>query len=148
MGRPRVDRSPEEMKARKATYARAYYDRHREACIAYSRKYSKEHKESVLAKSRVYYRKNAHKWKGYSWRKRRLPEPTRERPAACECCGRPEGRKALALDHCHKTNQFRGWLCDYCNTAIGALGDNVESLMRAVRYLRAFEAAALEVDRG
>ena len=40
------------------------------------------------------------------------------------------------LDHCHETNQFRGWICRNCNTGIGNLGDNVEGLENAIRYLK------------
>ena len=53
--------------------------------------------------------------------------------APCDCCGRI--MKEPNFDHCHETNTFRGWLCKNCNTAIGALGDNLEGLMKAVKYL-------------
>ena len=39
------------------------------------------------------------------------------------------------LDHCHITNQFRGWLCENCNSGIGKLKDSVELLQRAIKYL-------------
>lgn len=63
------------------------------------------------------------------------PEPTRPRPETCELCGRTNGRRVLALDHCHATGKFRGWLCTPCNTAIGKLGDNQAGLIRALAYL-------------
>jgi len=53
--------------------------------------------------------------------------------APCECCGKP--MSAPNFDHCHKTNTFRGWLCMECNTSIGKLGDTLEGVMNAVRYL-------------
>lgn len=65
-----------------------------------------------------------------------LPAPTRAVPATCECCSRPPGRRALALDHCHTTGNFRGWLCWLCNSAIGKLGDTSESVGKAVAYLK------------
>lgn len=49
------------------------------------------------------------------------------------CCIR---LKKPAVDHCHKTGRFRGILCIRCNGAIGALGDSVAGLRRAIRYLR------------
>jgi len=64
-----------------------------------------------------------------------LPEPTRPRPDRCELCGNTNGRKVLALDHCHVTGEFRGWLCSKCNASIGALGDCAAGLRRAVAYL-------------
>ena len=52
----------------------------------------------------------------------------------CECCNKPSDK--LVLDHCYKTNVFRGWLCTHCNMSIGLLGDNVEGLRRAIDYLK------------
>lgn len=53
-----------------------------------------------------------------------------------ECEG--EGNKrngAWVVDHDHKTNQFRGWLCHSCNRNIGSFKDNIEHLERAIIYL-------------
>lgn len=41
----------------------------------------------------------------------------------------------LVVDHDHITGKIRGLLCQACNGAIGKLGDNVEGVMRAVKYL-------------
>jgi len=49
----------------------------------------------------------------------------------CGCKGR------LVIDHCHKTNKVRGVLCHRCNVSIGALGDSVEGLEKAISYLKA-----------
>jgi hypothetical protein len=54
----------------------------------------------------------------------------------CECCSTLLDSKLLHLDHNHLTGQFRGWLCRACNTGLGALGDNIEGLERALHYLR------------
>lgn len=72
------------------------------------------------------------------WRnskRRGLPAPTRPEPPICECCERPPGRTSLHLDHCHLTHTFRGWLCNPCNRAIGMLGDTLEGVRRAEKYL-------------
>src|SRR5262245_54201848 len=50
---------------------------------------------------------------------------SRPMPDRCECCGDPRGDKQLCFDHCHETGEFRGWLCNLCNTGIGKLGDNL-----------------------
>ena len=39
------------------------------------------------------------------------------------------------LDHDHKTEKFRGWLCKKCNTGLGNFGDSIEGLKKAIRYL-------------
>lgn len=50
----------------------------------------------------------------------------------CEICG---SKKELCYDHDHTTMEFRGVLCRMCNSAIGQLGDTLESLKKAVKYL-------------
>ena len=40
-----------------------------------------------------------------------------------------------ALDHNHDTGEFRGWLCNKCNSALGWLDDDLDNLKRAVKYL-------------
>jgi DNA-directed RNA polymerase subunit RPC12/RpoP len=61
----------------------------------------------------------------------------------CPICGRKEEEVSRAntnfsfvLDHCHETNQFRGWLCDYCNRGLGAFNDSVEIMKKAIDYLQ------------
>jgi hypothetical protein len=39
------------------------------------------------------------------------------------------------VDHDHVTDEVRGLLCARCNVGLGALGDSVESLQRAMDYL-------------
>ena len=56
----------------------------------------------------------------------------------CKVCLR---QLPLVFDHCHKTSQFRGWICKDCNAAIGKLGDNFAGVQRAMTYLIEFEAA-------
>ena len=67
-----------------------------------------------------------------------------EQGGVCAICSKPEEiknpsareRSSLAVDHCHETGKIRGLLCFKCNTGIGALGDSVEGLERALAYLR------------
>lgn len=40
------------------------------------------------------------------------------------------------LDHCHKTDDFRGWLCHSCNRALGCFNDDVPRMQRAINYIR------------
>jgi len=56
----------------------------------------------------------------------------------CGCCGKSKdlgGLKGLYVDHCHDSGNIRGLLCSSCNTAIGLLGDNLEGVKLAVKYL-------------
>lgn len=60
--------------------------------------------------------------------------------AGCEVCGASEN---IHVDHDHSCCEgptscgrcVRGGLCEACNMAIGVLGDNLEGVLRAVKYL-------------
>lgn len=43
-----------------------------------------------------------------------------------------------AIDHCHKTNVFRGLLCTNCNMGLGLFMDNKKILKEAINYLDRF----------
>lgn len=55
----------------------------------------------------------------------------------CAICNRRESSKKLVLsvDHCHKSGDVRGLLCHRCNTGIGFLRENIETLKSAIKYL-------------
>ena len=42
----------------------------------------------------------------------------------------------FVLDHDHITGKFRGYICDRCNTGLGAIEDNLENIDRMVTYLK------------
>lgn len=67
-----------------------------------------------------------------------------EQGDVCRLCDKPESVKGrtLAVDHDHESGKVRGLLCGRCNTALGALGDSVAGLERALAYLR--ESATTE----
>ena len=48
-------------------------------------------------------------------------------------CGK---RKKLYVDHCHKTNKFRGLVCFKCNVLLGMANDKIKILKAAIKYLR------------
>ena len=50
----------------------------------------------------------------------------------CNICGTTHN---LHIDHCHKTNKIRGYLCRNHNTALGKFNDDVEELRSAIEYL-------------
>lgn len=71
------------------------------------------------------------------WRKRgfnpdEIESMYANKPESCQICGE---KTSLVLDHCHKTNALRGWLCERCNKGIGLMRDSREILQAAIRYL-------------
>lgn len=50
-------------------------------------------------------------------------------------CG---GKKASpwALDHCHESGRFRGWICHSCNRMLGQMKDSHKVLENVKSYLR------------
>lgn len=102
------------------------YARHKEKIQARRKAWRITNREKHLAQSRA-------RALRASYKKLAAPIP-RPAPANCEACG-----KAFTgtprMDHDHKTNLFRGWLCHRCNSAIGLAGDTLEGVQKLVEYL-------------
>lgn len=119
--------------------------KNRKDALESMRRWRLKNVESERAKSRAYYAANRDKMlerarakqpeQRARSRARKLPAPTRPEPDFCELCGKAS-TISLCLDHDHVTNKFRGWLCHICNTGLGKLGDSIESLERALAYLK------------
>ena len=65
-----------------------------------------------------------------------VSEHTKKQGGKCAICSKecPTGRR-LAIDHNHETGIVRGLLCLKCNTALGAVNDNVGTLKKMISYL-------------
>jgi Recombination endonuclease VII len=57
-------------------------------------------------------------------------------------CGVNQGalNKALDVDHCHKSNQIRGLLCNHCNRAIGLAKEDPALLRKMANYVEKEQA--------
>ena len=56
-----------------------------------------------------------------------------EKTKECECCHAKD--RKIESDHLHGTTNFRGWVCLQCNQGLGKLGDDLDGVLRAARYL-------------
>ncbi len=47
----------------------------------------------------------------------------------------PKHAFGLVIDHCHITDTVRGLVCNHCNRLLGACGDDIGTLAKAIGYL-------------
>jgi recombination endonuclease VII len=59
----------------------------------------------------------------------------RKKPKKCEVCNRV-GK--ICFDHCHRSDKFRGWICDDCNVALGRMNDSPKLLRKLLTYAENF----------
>jgi len=131
---------PEERKA----IGRIYRETHRERVRASRKKYYESHKDEIREKRRAKGRdKNGLRYQHrFSLKKAGItPEEYVEQLATqndrCAICGRHKSlfKKAMHADHDHKSNRFRGILCESCNRGLGHFMDDPELLKKAACYL-------------
>lgn len=113
-----------------------------------SRKYREDNKDNLKVRKKQSYIKNADTWKE-NWLKRRygislndFNELLKHQNDTCGICKKEEigfygdKKKTLSVDHCHKTGKIRGLLCGKCNTALGLVDENPETLIEMIMYLK------------
>ena len=60
----------------------------------------------------------------------------------CDICNsegffiNPNYNLKFVVDHCHTSGMVRGWLCHNCNRALGLFQDNIETMEKAIAYLK------------
>jgi len=115
-------------------YRRRYKVSNPELCRRQNRDWERANPEKVLRDDRARaYGKGAHE---------HLLEQVAKQNNRCAICQK-EFTKTPCLDHNHVTNCWRGALCRMCNCSIGALGDSVEGLQRAIDYLKSWEKGVI-----
>lgn len=128
------------------------YTRHREGYAERIRRNRAKKPAQYKAKDAEYYRKNRAAWFKRSVGKYGLTVEEYEAMLAaqgggCALCGSDKagGIGRFHVDHDHRfamgdKRGVRGILCHRCNTGIGALGDNLDAMERAMRYVSRFES--------
>ena len=114
--------------------------------IAARNKYSQkpENKVKELERARRWQRENPERMKAAQFERnlRKLYGLTLDQYHARQesqdfCCAicDLDDRGNLYVDHDHKTKRIRGLLCNQCNTAVGLMQDNPNTLQRAAQYV-------------
>ena len=62
--------------------------------------------------------------------KKQFPRPS---PGPCPICSKHT--EQWVLDHCHTTDQFRGYICSSCNLGLGHFDDSPALVQSALNYL-------------
>lgn len=104
-----------------------YQKRHPEKIKVINKRWRDKHKEK-LAIMRIGYK--------YGVSPEEYQSMLDEQNGVCAVCFKPEHRRGLSVDHCHKTGKVRGLLCSTCNMAIGLLKDDTKIFNRVVEYLK------------
>lgn len=142
-------KNPDKYKA----WSKAFKDKNIEKIRESGREYQKRKRYEDIEASRTkeaeYREKNKERiYQSYVSKKYGLSKDETEKfflkhGDKCTICGMPETRMSssgnkvsrLCIDHCHDTGKVRGLLCHRCNHALGCVGDSIEVLKKAIKYL-------------
>lgn len=119
-----------------------YYNRHKGRsfyCKDCANKKSREWHQKNKNKPDVK-RKNRQRWikKAHGISLKEYEEKLKKQDYKCSICKttlKLEGW-GTHLDHCHKTNKLRAFLCTNCNRGLGHFKDCTEFLENAINYLK------------
>lgn len=129
---------------RTTAWRKAHPEKAREASRLGMAKWRKENPEKVKMQRKAWKQANPDKVREQQRRERLgrfdlTPDAYArillEQGGVCAICGKPPGRRSLAVDHDHETDAVRGLLCFACNTGLGKFEDNVQLLKSAIWYL-------------
>lgn len=112
------------------------------------KEYRKNNKDKLLKREKKYREKNKVEIRNRDYLRKyriRLEEYNKILEAqngVCKICKLKEKSKKaenLAIDHNEKNGNVRGLLCGNCNRALGGFQDNIQNLLKAVKYLKTGE---------
>lgn len=119
------------------------YQRNKDKILEHQRKYRNgKHRGEYLEKQRIlskkWYENNKERRYEYNrrWWKNHIKElenkAGRPKPEKCELC---DSSGIICFDHNHETGEFRGWICERCNTVLGKVKEDINLLNLLISYL-------------
>jgi hypothetical protein len=123
----------ETINEKKKPKAKQYRLKNKENISEYQKEYYLENKETLKEKH-----KNNHLKRKYDITLDDYNKMLLEQDGKCYTCSvkaEDTQRKYLCVDHNHLTGEVRGLLCDLCNTALGLLKENQETIANLSKYL-------------
>lgn len=103
-------------------------------------KYDKNYQDRKNALARNRYEENKEYFSNY----RKIKRKEKQIIDICPLCNL---KKHLVTDHNHETGKFRGYICALCNTALGYVKDNKQTLQNLIDYLEDFNNDLKRVDQ-
>lgn len=108
-------------------YARKYRAKNRKRINAQINKWKRDRPEHTAEQEWKYYLKKTYGMTPDEWQAMYDAQL-----GLCGICGGPDlTERRLAVDHCHKTKEIRGLLCNHCNRGLGFFDDDPDVLLRA-----------------
>ena len=120
---------------------RNYYLRNKEKVGASRRAWRKANPDKVKAQRERRKARGTDMWGWYRRKQDKLAG--RVRPERCEIPSCASDKKVV-FDHCHKSEKFRGWICDNCNTTLGRCKDNPAILRELADYIERHNVATAD----
>jgi len=124
-------------------YSKKYRLKNKEKLQEYNKQYAEKNKEKIKRYNKAKYRRNPEYYKELNLQRNfkliidQYNKLLEDQNSKCAICGRDNNvKKALAVDHNHKTGKIRGLLCHNCNIGLGVFNDNPLILIKVVKYLR------------
>lgn len=107
----------------------------------YAKTYREKNKEKLNKKKRDNpdYHRNLNLKRNYNFSLDEYNDMLEKQNGRCLGCNSfytESARERLHVDHCHLTGKIRGLLCHHCNTALGLVKDNIDTLSRLISYLK------------
>ncbi len=110
----------------------------------YASRYRNKNREAIRARMNAWNKANKDKRKHYALKEKydlsleEYNQMLSDQGGCCKICNRHSSlfKKALNVDHCHKTGKIRGLLCKDCNLLLGKVRDDISVLEKAITYLK------------
>lgn len=127
----------------KKAYQKEYYLKNKEVLTSYRKKHYSNNREKMLLRSKDWSKNNPDARKAnvlksaYNMTLDEYNIMFDNQKGACLCCGIHQSKigRVLNVDHCHVTGKVRGLLCNKCNSALGFVNDNIQTLNNMIEYL-------------
>jgi len=116
----------------------AWRKRHPERYKAQQKAHRDRKKAESPEKLAAFYRERNYRSK-YGITTAQYNEMLIQQGGVCALCGGNNGKKYLAVDHCHNSKKVRQLLCNYCNLTISHIENAKAPLEAYINYIQKYK---------